>query len=184
METSKSLSAGPKIKKLRIAAALMMGLGALIVVMAGLPAQAASIRPPAPPRGIDSAEDAGLCVIKEATPDPVPSGARLTYTIQVTNACAISLHVVITDRLPTSVTLDGASGGTLVLPDGRPGVTWTVDIAAPGVWTQTVAVTVADGYEGPLTNVVRVTSEEGPMAAPAAGPDAVQSRPGEEFEKV
>ncbi len=177
MDTSKSLSARPRIKrnkKLRIAAALTMGLGALIVVVAGLPTIAA---PPGPPWGIDGADDAGLRVIKEAAPDPVPAGARLTYTIRVTNTGATGLYVVITDRLPTSVTLGGVPGGTLVLPDGGPGVTWTADIAAPGAWTQTVAVTVAESYEGPLTNVVRVTSDEGPGAAYTQTARAVIRRP-------
>ncbi|MDY7079752.1 MAG: lamin tail domain-containing protein [Chloroflexota bacterium] len=195
MARTKSLPARPKAKKIRTVTALMMGLGALVVVVAGLSTLVAPIRPLASPgdmggvavgaddvsplpTGYDiGADEAGLSVIKEATPDPVRSGTRLTYTIRVTNTCATGVHVVITDTLPTSVTLGEAPGGTLILPDGRLGVTWTVDIATPGVWTQTVAVTVADGYKGPLTNVVQVVSDEGPRAAYTETSTAIILRP-------
>jgi hypothetical protein len=41
-------------------------------------------------------------------------------------------------------------------------LTWTGISVAPGdIWEQAVVVTVTFGYEGPLTNVVQVTAEEG-----------------------
>lgn len=155
----KSLLARPKAKKIRTVAALMMGLVALVVVVAGLPTLAAPIKPPASPW-----DTHGVAVGADDLP-PLPTGTRLTYIIRVTNTCTTGLHIVITDTLPTSVTLAEPPDGTLVLPHDRRGVTWTADIATPGVWTQTVAVTVVDGYEGPLTNVVQVTSDKGPGAA-------------------
>ena len=49
----------------------------------------------------------------------------------------------------------------MVLPDGTVGITWTAVITAPdSAWVETIVVTVAEGYEGPLINVVEVTTEE------------------------
>jgi hypothetical protein len=92
---------------------------------------------------------AGLIVTKQATPDPVQSGAQLTYTILATNNDIVDLHATITDTLPAHVT----PGGIL---------TWTPTITAPGgVWSQLVIVTVELGYTGTLTNNVQVTTIEG-----------------------
>jgi uncharacterized repeat protein (TIGR01451 family) len=110
-----------------------------------------------------------LTVTKWASPDPVQAGAQLTYTIRVANTGDVDLHATITDTLPLSVTLGGTSGGTLIppggtvaLPDGTVGITWTAFITAPdGVWTGTIVVTVDEGHDGPLTNRVEVTTEEG-----------------------
>jgi hypothetical protein len=50
---------------------------------------------------------------------------------------------------------------------GRPtspcsAATWTAAITAPGgVWTGTIVVTVDEDHDGPLTNRVQVTTEEG-----------------------
>jgi uncharacterized repeat protein (TIGR01451 family) len=124
------------------------------------------------------ADEAGLIVTKGAHPDLVQPGAALTYTIRVTNHCGVPLHAAITDTLPLSVTLDEASGGTLillggklappdgtvVLPDGRVAVVWTDVFTAPGgAWIGTIVVTVNEGYVGPLTNLVEVTTKEGAM---------------------
>jgi uncharacterized repeat protein (TIGR01451 family) len=92
-----------------------------------------------------------LKAAKQANPNPVQDGARLTYTIRVTNTGYVSLNAIITDTLPARVT-----------PTGM--LTWTPPTIAPGgVWTQTVVVTVNTGYTGSLTNKVRVTTEEGAM---------------------
>jgi uncharacterized repeat protein (TIGR01451 family) len=103
-----------------------------------------------------------LELTKQAAPDPVQAGERLTYTIQVTNTGNYALHAHITDTLPISVTLDGTSGGTLLLPGGNVAVIWAAAIPAPGgVWKETVIVTTPSGYAGPLTNVVHVSTDEG-----------------------
>jgi hypothetical protein len=99
-----------------------------------------------------------LSVTKRAWPDPVQAGARLTYTIRVTNGGEADLTVTISDVLPMHITRSRTAGGTAIVPGGR--VTWTARITAPGgVWTQTLAVTVETGYAGPLTNVVQVAAE-------------------------
>ena len=113
-----------------------------------------------------------LTVTKWADPDPVQAGGQLTYTIRVANTGNIGLHATITDTLPSSVTLGGTlvppggvlipPGGTSVLPDGTVEITWTALITAPdAVWTGTIVVTVDEGHDGPLTNWVEVTTQEG-----------------------
>lgn len=103
-----------------------------------------------------------LVITKRATPDPVQPGKQLTYTISVANTGNGGLHATITDTLPISASLDQTSGGTLVMPGGTVGITWTAVITAPSdVWMETVVVTVQEGYEGPLINLVEVTTKEG-----------------------
>jgi hypothetical protein len=81
----------------------------------------------------------------------VQAGAILTYTIRITNTGNADLHAIITDSLPAQVTPTGI-------------LTWPAVITAPGgVWVQTVPVTVTAGYSGTLTNIVEVTTDEGPM---------------------
>jgi uncharacterized repeat protein (TIGR01451 family) len=115
------------------------------------------------------ADEVGLVVTKEAYPDLAQPGEALTYTIRVTNLHDLELHATITDTLPLFVTLEEASGGTLalpggtaVLPDGRVAVSWTDVFTAPMcTWMGMIRVTVGQGYAGPLTNQVEVTTEEG-----------------------
>ncbi len=107
------------------------------------------------------ADELGLIVTKHATPDPVQPGAQLTYTIRITNTGDVDLHATITDTLPLSITPE-TSAGTLILPGGKVGITWTAIISAPGgVWETTFVVTVEEAYTGPLTNVVHVAADEG-----------------------
>ncbi len=96
------------------------------------------------------ADETGLVAIKRASSDRVAPGAPLHYAIHVTNTSVVTLTATITDRLPDGVT----PGGLL---------TWMpVTIAPGGAWTHTVALTVDAGYAGTLTNVVWVTTDEGP----------------------
>lgn len=87
-------------------------------------------------------------VVKEASPQPVMDGAQLTYTLHVTNTGAATLTATITDVLPAQV-----------IPSGSQ--TWTALIKAGRAWTQALAVTVTEGYSGPLTNRAQVTTAEG-----------------------
>jgi uncharacterized repeat protein (TIGR01451 family) len=94
----------------------------------------------------------GLSVSKSAYPDPVQAGEQVVYTIVVTNTGNAVLHATVTDYLPEQL----IPGGTR---------TWRPTIAAGGgVWQQTVTGYVEMGYTGPLTNVVQVTTSEGPTA--------------------
>ncbi|MCP4541292.1 MAG: carbohydrate-binding protein, partial [Chloroflexi bacterium] len=102
-----------------------------------------------------------LKVSKQATPDPAHAGAQLTYTIRVTNTSGVTLTATITDTLPAHITSGETSSGTLIAPGGI--VTWTsVSIMPDSVWTDTVVVTVEQGYcNGSLTNKVEVVTEQG-----------------------
>jgi len=90
----------------------------------------------------------GVDIIKRASTDRVQVGEPLLYTIYVTNTGDFVLHATVTDTLPNHVTPTGI-------------LTWTVAPIAPGVvWTETVVVTTAIDYEGLLTNVVQIATEE------------------------
>lgn len=90
-----------------------------------------------------------MALSKQAVPDPVQAGGQLTYTLYITNHGLISLTATITDSLPEQVT----PGGVLIWPD---------QTLAPGnVWTQTVIVTVEQGYSGALVNRLEVATIEG-----------------------
>jgi uncharacterized repeat protein (TIGR01451 family) len=92
-------------------------------------------------------------IAKYAIPEPVQAGKRLTYTVALTNTGNFDLHATVTDTPSVHVTPIGT-------------LTWTPTIPAPdGVWTQTVVVTVEMDYEGVVTNVIQVTSAEGPRGA-------------------
>jgi hypothetical protein len=133
------------------ALALVSSLAMFIVVPLILsvpPAQAAA--PVA--AGGDGEPSASLEVLKLARPQPVQDGALLTYTLQVLNTGGLTLTAAITDILPVQVT-----------PSGHQ--TWTATIEPGGAWTQTLAVTVTEGYTGPLTNQVVVTTDEGASGA-------------------
>ncbi len=108
-------------------------------------------------RGVGAGE-ASLTVTKHAHPNPVQAGARLTYVIQVSNTCDVGLQATITDVLPSSVV---PVSGTVWLPGGRVGITWTSFISPFGVWSRQFFVTVPRDFVGTLTNVVRVATEQG-----------------------
>lgn len=90
----------------------------------------------------------------------VIAGDRLTYTIHLRNAEVQALHLTITDTLPLHVTTDENLAGTAILPGGK--LVWATMIEGGEIWVQQVAVTVEVGYAGLLTNVVEITSLEGP----------------------
>jgi len=123
--------------------------------------------------GADEFYKPTLELSKRAHPDPVEAGARLTYTLAVTNNGALDLHATVTDTLSPHVLTDESLAGTVVLPGGK--LVWRPVIsAAGGAWTRQVVVTVAlqyenetvkVGYAGPLTNVLQVTTQEGPAAS-------------------
>jgi hypothetical protein len=107
--------------------------------------------------------DYGISVGQTTTPSYfVVAGRRLTYTLSVENTHWQQLHLIITDTLPLHVTTDEHLAGTAILPGGK--LVWTPVITPSETWIQQIAVTVEVGYAGPLTNVVEITSLEGPFA--------------------
>jgi uncharacterized repeat protein (TIGR01451 family) len=90
-----------------------------------------------------------LSVTKQADPDPVQAGSQLTYTLRVSNTGNVDLHTTITDVLPDHVTPGGV-------------FTWVPALLQPGeMWTETIVVTVEQGYSGTLDNVMEVATDEG-----------------------
>jgi uncharacterized repeat protein (TIGR01451 family) len=87
-------------------------------------------------------------VAKSASPSLVRDGATLTYTLRITNTGLVTLTTVITDILPSQV-----------IPTGS--LRWTAVVTPGQGWTQTLPVTVTEGFTGTLTNQVAVTAEEG-----------------------
>jgi len=95
------------------------------------------------------ADETGLALTKQASPERVLPGTQLRYTIRVTNTSGVTLTVTLTDFLPGHVT----PGGTL---------TWPPVTLLPGAThAKTVVVTVEADYTGVLTNVVRATTDKG-----------------------
>ncbi len=85
-----------------------------------------------------------LSISKTGSPDPVPAGGNLTYTIHLHNTGnASATNVVVTDTLPANTTFVSASGGGT--PDPGAIVHWNLG-------------TVPAGSAGVLQLVVRVTS--------------------------
>jgi len=107
------------------------------------------------------ADETGLVVTKRAIPNLVEAGAQLNYAIRVTNTSVVTLTATITDILPDHVTPSASSGQAPADP-----LTWmSITITPRNVWAQTVVVTVMTDYAGALTNVVQVTTGEGPDGA-------------------
>ncbi len=106
----------------------------------------------------------GLAMTKRVATDTVAPGALLTYTLQITNTGTVTLSAIVTDYLPLHIEPSQTSGGTVLTPGGV--LTWTPTITAPGgVWRETLALTAANDYSGPLTNVVHVNTVEGAHGA-------------------
>ena len=95
------------------------------------------------------ADETGLALSKRASPRLVAPGGQVQYTIRLTNTSDVNLTAVITDVLPDHVTPHG-------------GTTWGPVSIEPGqVHVEMLVVTVDVGYIGPLTNVVKVTTDRG-----------------------
>ncbi len=118
---------------------------------------------------------ASLRISKQASAQVAPAGAPLTYTLRVSNTGLTTLNATVRDVLPDPVT-----------PTGE--LSWTAQLLPGDVWTEAIVVTVLPGYAGPLTNVVRIATLEGPAGVytevsavqqPIAGLSAVNDSPTE-----
>ena len=100
-----------------------------------------------------------LAVTQHAQPDPVQAGQRLTFTLCVTNVGNIALQTIVTDTLPEHIQ-PGFVDGKYV----RPGdvLTWTAGLLTPTqVWRKAIAVRVAWGYSGTVTNQMQAAGVGG-----------------------
>jgi uncharacterized repeat protein (TIGR01451 family) len=100
---------------------------------------------------------ADLQISKSDNPDPVASGAVLTYTLLITNAGpAAAQSVVVTDALPAGVTFANANPAPSSL--GNP-LTWNLGNMVSGArQTITVVVDVDPATSGQILNTTRVSS--------------------------
>lgn len=106
---------------------------------------------------------ASLIITKTAAPDPVMTGATLTYTLAyANNGPSDAQTVILTDTLPSEVTFGGVAsvvpplfGPTVTLPY----LTWyTPTLAADDSGTIVFTVTVDVAASGIITNSVVITS--------------------------
>ncbi|MCB1810171.1 MAG: DUF11 domain-containing protein [Candidatus Competibacteraceae bacterium] len=105
---------------------------------------------------------ADLSISKTDSADPVLAGSTLIYTLTVNNAGPDTAeNVVVTDNLPTGVTLVSTSG----CAEDPNGVTTCSlgDIASGGSAQYTIEVTVDAGTEGVITNNASVTADTGDL---------------------
>jgi uncharacterized repeat protein (TIGR01451 family) len=150
----------------------LLGAAGLLAALVALTALAgASSGAPAPSGSAD------VSVNKSDSPDPVFTGAALSYSIQVANAGPdAATHVVVTDKLPGGVTFVsatptqgscatnknkrqvtcrlgtiGVQGGPVYAPGGGP-------VYTPSAATVTIQV-LAPGKPGRITNTATVLSD-------------------------
>jgi uncharacterized repeat protein (TIGR01451 family) len=106
---------------------------------------------------------ADLALTKADSPDPVASGAVLTYTIDVTNGGpGAATSVVISDALPAGTSFLSCTP-TLGSCSGNPGTNDTVttsigSLAAAGSVTVTINVTVTAAAATVLSNTATVSA--------------------------
>jgi len=102
---------------------------------------------------------ADLTISKSATPDPVDPTGAITYTITVVNnGSSDAQNVVVTDSLPTDVTLDtiGAPGGVCTV---APAECTFPSVAAGDTVVVTITGTVSDRAVDTIENTASVTSD-------------------------
>ena len=102
---------------------------------------------------------ANLQIIKSASPNPVGTGAQLTYLLTVTNLGPnTATNVVVTDQLPPQVSPVSAvpsAGGVCTL---GPTVTCTFASLASGASATVTIIVTAPGQPGTLINTATVSS--------------------------
>jgi uncharacterized repeat protein (TIGR01451 family) len=125
-------------------------VAALAVAALGLPASG-------PAQGVDPAADLTLANVD--SPDPVQSGATLTYTVAVRNGGPdAATDVAMTDNLPGGTTVVSASPSDGRCNPNRRKVVCRVDpLAVDTTWTIVIAVSVSK-KKGSLTNAASVQS--------------------------
>ena len=101
-----------------------------------------------------------LHILKLDTPEPVPAGQQLTYTIYYSNTSqVVARDVVITDTLPANIITGTATpsqdGGTIGPGDV---ITWDVGTVAAG---ELMSITLVVGVDSPLDNGTVLTNTAG-----------------------
>jgi uncharacterized repeat protein (TIGR01451 family) len=120
--------------------------------------------------------DPVLMIRKSASPDPVPVGDELLYTIRVTNLGQQATDLVITDTVPSNGTYVAGSGTAgAILADGQ--VRWQTLILGPSETRNfSFRVTVGSGTEI-VNEHYGVTSAEGISATGPAVTTTILGKP-------
>ena len=109
-------------------------------------------------------QSADLAISKGASPNPVKTGALLTYAISVFNAGPTTASgVTVSDPLPSGTKFSSYSAGPGSCVSPAVGATGTVtcfltSLASGSTWTITVVVKVAAAGGSTLSNTATVTS--------------------------
>ncbi|MGI9119569.1 MAG: right-handed parallel beta-helix repeat-containing protein [Acidimicrobiales bacterium] len=100
-----------------------------------------------------------LSVVKSDTPDPVPAGGALTYTVSVLNFSAVTAKsVTVTDTLPPGVTFVSARArGTCTQASGT--VTCTVGDVAPGTVVSLQIKVTAPAEDTVISNTATIQAD-------------------------
>jgi uncharacterized repeat protein (TIGR01451 family) len=105
-----------------------------------------------------------LQLTASATPDPVPAGGQVTYTLRVANSGTIAADgVILSDQLPASVTLVGTTVTQGYVVPTLGGGTVRVNlqtIPAGSAATVTIVVTTGADSVGTITDTASVSSVE------------------------
>jgi fimbrial isopeptide formation D2 family protein len=111
---------------------------------------------------------------------PIEPGAVVTYTIAITNVGDGTGSAVVTDSIPSQLTLTASPSCTVISPDictaaNPTGSTWTfsVTLAANHTATVTVSSTVAASATGTVMNTATITT--GPCVASDACSSSVSN---------
>ena len=140
--------------------------------------------------GACTGEASGLSLTQSDSPDPLRANAELTYTLTVTNVSsnAAATNITLTDTLPAGVTFisatasQGACGGTGTItcalgglaPKAQAVVRLVVKPSAPGVITNTAAVTGDEADSDPGDNTATATTTvRGSLASLVLNPTSV-----------
>ena len=99
-----------------------------------------------------------LSVTKTATPDPVPAGGSLTYTLTVTNSGASSTSVVLTDVMPQGVVVASAIATQGSCNPGATTVCNLGTLSANASTTVTIETTLATTTAGVISNQATVAA--------------------------
>ncbi|MCM3871311.1 MAG: hypothetical protein ND895_11555, partial [Pyrinomonadaceae bacterium] len=107
----------------------------------------------------DSQSPVDLTLDISHSPDPLPPGVPLTYTIRVVNnGIREAAHVVVTETLPSNVSLISVSPA----PVSQSGNTLYFDmgVVTPASNCAVITIKVMPTGPGPVTNVVSVTGDD------------------------
>lgn len=102
---------------------------------------------------------ADLSIMKSASPDPIPPGSTLTYTLSINNAGPDSAEdPVIVDTLPAGVTFQSADGVDWTCNEEAGTVTCTRSTLELGEAPDVTVVVLAPATSGLITNHATVTA--------------------------